>query len=122
MTSYNQICKTTVKKMVSHSMNVCCHILPQNLPLIVHNCSNNFIPYSTRRNFLQYYFLRESVMSYKQHTPYDIVLSWCRNKIKKTTYSKPRKHAFTVDPIYPFFTAGAGSNKSHLIKETFASK
>ena len=50
----------------------------------------------------------------KQRIAYDIVLSWCRNKIKKMLTQNPE--SIHVDPIYLPITGGAGSGKSHLIK------
>ena len=60
--------------------------------------------------------LRESVrvLNNKQRIAYDIVLSWCRNKIKKMLTQN--LESIHVDPIYLFITGGARSGKSHLIK------
>ena len=52
-------------------------------------------------------------MNNKQCYGYDLVLSWCRNKIANLNTLKPSK----VDPIHIFVTGGVG--KSHLIKAIY---
>ena len=46
--------------------------------------------------------LRESIRSLneKQHQAYDIVLSWCRDKMKNLNCMKPKK----VEPIYLYLS------------------
>ena len=57
--------------------------------------------------------LRESIRSLneKQCQAYDIVLSWCRDKMKNLNFMKPK--------IYLFITGGGGAGKSHLIKTIY---
>ena len=61
--------------------------------------------------------LCESVRSLnaQQRNAYDIVLSWCRNKVKNMSSMKPVE----IKPIYLFVTEGAGAGKSHLIKTIY---
>ena len=49
----------------------------------------------------------------KQCHVYDVVFSWCRNKMAYLNTLKPSK----VDPVNVFVTGGAG--KSHLIKAIY---
>ena len=58
--------------------------------------------------------LRESVrcLNDKQRSAYNIVLKWCREKIKNLNNLKPQ----IVELNYLFVTGGAGAGKSHLIK------
>lgn len=51
----------------------------------------------------------------KQHTAYDSVLSWCRNKVKNTHCLKPEE----IKLIYLFISGCAGAGKCHLIKAIF---
>ena len=62
--------------------------------------------------------LREAVRSSnnRQRYAYDIILSWCRNKMKNLNSLKPNE----VKPIYLFITGGAGAGTSHLtVSKTF---
>ena len=61
--------------------------------------------------------LRESVRSLntEQRNAYDIVLTWCRNKVKNMNSLKPQN----VPSIHLFLTGGGGSGKSHLIKTIY---
>ena len=61
--------------------------------------------------------LRECVRSLnsRQRYAYDIVLSWCRNKLKNMNSLKPEK----VEYIHIFVTGGGGAGKSHLIKTIY---
>ncbi len=54
-------------------------------------------------------------MNNKQRYAYDVVLSWCRNKMANLNTLKPSK----VDPIQVFVTGGRGAGKSHLIKALY---
>ena len=54
-------------------------------------------------------------MNNKQLYGYDLVLSWCRNKIANLNTLKPSQ----VDPIHIFVTGGGGAGKSHLIKAIY---
>ncbi|CAB4001280.1 Hypothetical predicted protein [Paramuricea clavata] len=56
--------------------------------------------------------LRKTVRSLnnkQRQYAYDVVLSWCRNKMANLNTLKPSK----VDPIYVFVTGGGGAGKSH---------
>ena len=61
--------------------------------------------------------LRKTVRSLnnEQRYAYDVVLSWCRNKMANLNTLKPSK----VDPIHIFVTGGGGAGKSHLIKAIY---
>ena len=58
--------------------------------------------------------LRESVRSLniEQRAAYDLLLSWCRNKVKNIRSLNPNE----INPIYLFLTGGGGSGKSHVTK------
>ena len=58
--------------------------------------------------------LRQSVrtLNIEQCKAYDMVLTWCRSKVKNMNSVKPEN----VEPIYLFLTGGGGAGKSHLIK------
>ena len=47
-----------------------------------------------------------------QRDAYEIVLKWCRDKVKSLNSEKPHETA----PIHVFITSGAGAGKSHIIK------
>ena len=49
----------------------------------------------------------------KKRSSYNIVLKWCREKIKNLNSLKPE----IVEPNYLFVTGGAGAGKSHLKKQ-----
>ena len=61
--------------------------------------------------------LRQSVRSLnsQQRKPYNIELSWCRNKVKNMGTLKPVQ----LSPIHLFIAGGAGAGKSHLIKAIY---
>ena len=61
--------------------------------------------------------LRQCVRSLnkRQRYAYDIVLTWCRNKLKNMNSLKPEE----LEPIYLFITGGAGAGKSRLIKTIY---
>ena len=61
--------------------------------------------------------LRQSVRSLNSHQrkAYNIVLSWCRNKIKNMGTLKPVQ----LPPIHLFIAGGAGAGKPHLIKAIY---
>ena len=58
--------------------------------------------------------LRKTVRSLnsEQYYAYDLVLSWCRNKMANLNTLKPSK----IDPIHVSVTGGGGAGKSHLIR------
>ena len=58
--------------------------------------------------------LRESVRSLnvQQRAAYDLLLSWCRNKVKNIRSLTPNE----INPIYLFVSGGGGSGKSHVTK------
>ena len=51
----------------------------------------------------------------KQRDAYEIVLKWCRDKVKSLNSEKPYETA----PIHLFITGGAGAGKSHVIKTIY---
>lgn len=61
--------------------------------------------------------LHESVRSLNAQQPdaYNIVLSWCRNKVKNMNSLKP----VDIKPIYLLITGGAGTGKSHFFKTIY---
>ena len=57
--------------------------------------------------------LRKTVRSLNnKRYAYDVVLSWCRNKMANLNTLKPSQ----VDPIHVFVSGGGGAGKSHLTK------
>lgn len=58
--------------------------------------------------------LQESVrlLNIEQRAAYDLLLSWCRNKVKNIRSLKPNE----INPIYLFLTGGGRSGKSHVTK------
>ena len=51
----------------------------------------------------------------KQRYAYEIILKWCRDKVKNLSSLQ----SVDVNPIYLFISRGAGAGKSHLIKAVY---
>ena len=54
-------------------------------------------------------------MNAQQRDAYNIVLSWCRNKVKNMNSLKP----VDIKPIYLLITGGAGTGKSRFFKTIY---
>ncbi len=89
--------------------------LPQHLAPNLESPSSGIIAYDQPSDISDD-DLRRSVRSLnnEQRYAYDVVLSWCRNKMANLSTLKPSQ----VDPIQLFVTGGGGAEKSHLIKAT----
>ena len=61
--------------------------------------------------------LRATVRSLnmRQRYAFEIILKWCRDKVKKMSALQP----LPVTPVYKFISGGAGAGKSHLIKALY---
>ena len=51
-------------------------------------------------------------LNVQQRAAYDLLLSWCLNKVKNIRSLKTNK----INPIHLFLTGGGGSGKSHVTK------
>ena len=54
-------------------------------------------------------------MNKNQRDAYEIVLKWCRDKVRSLNSEKPYETA----PIQVFITGGTGAGKSHIIKTIY---
>ena len=99
------------------SENVCDidYVLPEQRT--ISNIHSTAISSSFQPNEMQDNEFRKTIRSLNsiQRKTYEIILKWCREKVKSMTSIQP----YQVEPIYPFISGGAGTGKSHLIKSVY---